>query len=458
MATSFEQFGIIFDNIIKNLDANISTGIPGTDLWFKRNAIAQVASNITNDLDILSNNIFPSSAFGPFLDKHALSTGLTPRRSALPASGSCTLANSDTATSEFTIDQNTSLTSSVTGNTYYTTSAVKVLVGTVINTVELFIKSTFTGASTSSTGTLTLDSTIIVDAIQITTANIVEMNSGSNLELDSELATRIYNYEHFPRGAGSISDYNRWSYSASDDVTQAFTIKSTEEPTANTTAILFPIILGGSTNPDYYIDGDNDNSYAETPYPIDRRLSTDIISTVQDYIDIVKGVNANPIVITGSTYLFNGTDTGILEVYVSLTAGLTLDTVINFPENEGGTKTVRELIQREIRRSIISTPITGQTVAITTSYSNKYIPVSQIENAVLTALNNRNTVQGTYISILTGLFIRYMEGTTASYYILLPNTTDGTLIIEPTSEYFTADVVYDIDVDNAITIFNQAQP
>jgi len=56
MATSFEQFGIIFDNIIKNLDANISTGIPGTDLWFKRNAIAQVASNITNDLDILSNN------------------------------------------------------------------------------------------------------------------------------------------------------------------------------------------------------------------------------------------------------------------------------------------------------------------------------------------------------------------------------------------------------------------
>ena len=473
MANTQQQYLNIYNSTVNSLNGNILTGVPGTDIFYKSMAVSQIASNVSSDIENLANNIFPSSSTGPYLDYHAANMGLTPRRGALPAIGTCTLSNAAASTTSFVISAGTTLTSAITNQQYYVMTPVSVALGTMLNTVSLSVASTNFGSGTSSLGNLTFTTTIVLPDINVTTAVISNMVDGTNQESDSELSARIFNYEQFPRGAGSIGDYIKWCYLGDPNVTQALVIKNNYVESTSNIFLLFPTILGGSPDPDYYIDGNSSNNYEPTPYPISRALNNSVISNVQTYMNDVKGVNDNPNVLTVSTYGLKGADSdsgvtnGIIEVYVSLSTGITFSTVLSFPAEAGGDISVGNLICKEIRRSIISAPTLGTLIYLTSDTSDYYIPLSGIEIDVLNALNNNANLQGNYASIITGLFMRFNIEDSYSYYIPVPSIQDGNLIQATGTGQYTAWCVYDIsdlswydgvNYNPAIRLYDQANP
>lgn len=454
MAKSREQFIQVYNNTIKSADANIATGIPGTDVFFKANAVSQIAANISQDIDNLANNIFPASSAEPYIDKHGLSIGLTPRRGALPAVGTVIIDSDEVVSTAFTIDVGTQMTNNGTNTIYYVSQSTHFLVGTQFEDVNIPVSSSTLGSGNgSSVGSIMTFSTPFEGSgLSITEAITTDMNTGSDAETGSEYASRIYNFIHFPRGAGSIGDYMKWCYLGSPNVTQANYVKNEIISGSSTFVVFFPVVMGGSVDPNFYIDGNFDNAYQESAFPIDRSLPRADIDSVQDYIDSQKGINDNPHVITCSTYEIDGD----IEAYVSLSTGLELDTIISFPDSSGGNLSIEQIVKREIRRAIISTPAKGSRINIDNFTYNFYIPISGIESSVLSNINNSNTYQGTYASILTGLHMQYVSGGVASYYIPVPSVQSGDILIE--DEYRVAQVVYDIDVENNVEVIKEAQP
>lgn len=450
---SQQQLAQVYYNTYLTLNPNIVANIAGTDSYFKANAVSQIGANIIQDIQLLQNNIFPPSSSGVFLDKHAGNLGMTPRMGALPSQGIITLqtgTGGNTALGTVVISAGTLLTSNTTNNQYQTLVDVTITTGNLINTITLQVASVNLGTGTESpvADIWSFNTPITVAVGQVvSTAIVTNITEGSDIESDNLLAARIFNFSQNPRGGGSIGDYVSWCFLGDPSVTQATVITT---PFGNF-GILFPVILVGNPDPNYYIDGSVNNDFMPTPYPISRTALPITISNVQTYINGVRPINDNPNVLTVATYLVNGANLNMFIVTVALSPGLTLTTQIEVAN--GSFLTVTQLIQREFRRAIISAPLGGTEINTGTDDSpvyNQYILVSDIERIISQGLANSGTYQGNYASILVSIQIDYFYNSspTPTYIVPVPSLNSNNLFYQPPTFGALPQVqyVYDIDV------------
>lgn len=466
---SQQQIYKVFKDGVLFINPNLSPSFTqGQDLYFQGNALSQVGANVVQEITGMANNIFPTSSGGLFLDKHASNLGMTPRMGALPALGEAKLVEGTGAKSGGnTIPANTQLTDA-NGNIYFTLSDITIASGETINGTAFSFQSLKAGSGTEPSEltltfspALTLSTNGMPSTVPVSTASISYATAGSDVESDQSLAIRITFFGQNPRGGGSNGDYRRWCFLGSPEVTQADVITT---PQSNED-ILFPIILSGNPNPNYYIDGSTNNGYTETAYPISRSAVPETLAAVQNYTDSVCPLNANPNTVTVSTYLFSSAvsstqgDPGTFALNVVLSDGLTLNTLLSVPPNASNINpgiSVQNLIARELRRAIISTPLGGVRPFIGGS---NYILVSTLEDVIMQGLANTSSQQGNYASVIVSLEILYYPGNTptvTSPYVPVPSLiTDGTngvpnLFINGAAK--SVYMVYDIDVTDTTTL------
>lgn len=451
-----QQLEQVYYSTVISINPNLVPNIPGTDSYFKAKGVSQVAANVVQDVQQFANNIFPPSASGAFLDKHASNLGIQPRFGAKPSVGTVRLAaatGGNTALANYTIPAGTVLSSSLTGQQYQTSSDTAIIINTAINAITVDIQSVIIAAGTGSPAddVLTFAEPITVatgQTITQATVTAVGMTSGSDIETDNQLAFRIFSFSQFPRGGGSIGDYLRWCELGSVNVTQATLIKS---PFGNAN-ILYPVVVGGSPNPNVYVDGTAANGFIPAPYPINRSLTNGDVASVQAYINGVRPVNNNPVVLTVATYGLQDIDPiygngSYFDVNVSLSPGLALTTVI--VDSNNVSLTVSELIKREFRRAVIATPLGGSPVNDGTALVpniNQYIVVSNIERLMMINLGNADNFQGALASVLVSVQIEYhAEGAVeATYFVPVPSLKEGNLFTEIDDTLYAL-MIYDID-------------
>jgi len=447
---SQQQLLQIYNNKITSLNPNLSPTIQGSDLYFKGNATAQIGANIIQDTQLALNNVFAASSSGTYLDKHAGNLGMTPRMGALPALGTCALTASGTASVAYIIPAGTLLQDVITNIQYQTLTITSIPMGTALNGVSLNIVSVNLGTATSSPigDTLTFLTPFSIGSTNISTATLAQLTAGSDVESDNEFALRIFNYSQNPRGGGSIGDYISWCFLGDSYVTQATVITTDVIGSEN---IVFPTILTGISNPNFYIDGDSNNMYQETPFPIARTAISPIIANVQSYINGVKPQGTNGLVITVATYELQasdpvfGTINNRFDVKVSLTPGIILSSNIQLPISNQ-IITVENLIRREFRRAIISAPLGGTIISIS-GIEDAYIPLVDISDIIMQGLGNSGGIQGNFASLVLGLEIIWNPNGVRSAipYIQLPSINNGKLFTPAPHEAY---YVYDIDDNN----------
>jgi len=466
------QLASLFYNSITSLNPNLVPSIPGGDFYFTANATTQVNAAVIQDIQLVYNDIFPASSSGVSLDKHAAALGMTPRMGALPSLGTVTLVSSGSSSASYTITAGTLLQSNVTNNQYQTTEDVIIPISTVLNTVTLPIASILLGTGTESPGG---DVLTFATPFTIPTAHLISeatvtgnMLAGSNIEDDQQFALRIFNFAQNPRGGGSPGDYIAWCFLGSPNVTQATIIQTNSIGNNN---ILFPIVLSGNSNNNYYVDGNISNGFAQTPAPINRTTTSQDIASVQAYIDGVKPENDNPFVLTVATYEFsnsmpsarvvNTTVTGTyFHINVSLSPGLTLSTQLTLPDLPSpGYITVENLIKREFRRGILTSPLGGTSIILNPDPANQFLVISDIEDVMLQGLANTPNLQGNFASVLIALQITYFPGGLTNPtpgYIAVPSLQSST-IFKIVSSTWEAYLVYDVDY-TILTVIDNSQP
>jgi hypothetical protein len=447
---TFNQFKSLFYNTITSLDPNIIPDIQGTDSYFKANATAQVATQVVQDVTQLQNNIIPSSSSGTFLDKHAGSLGMIPRLSATSSVGSLnslTANTGTTAAATFTIPANTKLSSFITGNTYITLEDYTITSGTsFINlSVPIAIQSVSLGTNSYSpiNSELTFNTPVDVNGTQkIQSAIINSMSVGRNLETDNELSERIFNFMVNPRGGGSDGDYIKWCFLGDTAISNAVIIRAY---TSNY-GILFPVCFIGSNNANDYIE-------QSATYPIERYPTPLEMTNVNTYILGVRPINDNPYPITARTYGLQKNDTvysstpSVLQLNVTVTLINNLTLSSNITLSDGSIITVTDLINREIRRAVISTVPFGTAITLGAS-TNYYILTSDLEEVVLIGLGSNQTLQGIYASILNSVKITFQENSgTPTDFIRIPSVETGNIFYSESGSVIGAYVVYDIETD-----------
>jgi hypothetical protein len=469
---SQSQFLQVFYDSITSLNPNLVPSIPGGDFYFVGDATSQLAANIVQDIQLFYNNIFPASSNSTYLDKHAAALGMTPRMGALPSLGTVTLIAVGTSSASYTILEGTLLQSSVTNNQYKTTQDVIIPNLTVVSTIKLPIMSVLLGTGTESPAgdILTFATPFTVPtAILVSTASVTgNMIAGSDIESNQQFALRIFDFAQNPRGGGSDGDYISWCFLGSSNVTQATIIQTNIIGNNN---ILFPTILSGNSDSNYYVDGNISNGFAQTPAPINRTTPTLDIEKVQVYIDGVKPENDNPFVLTVATYEFSNSmpsprvvNTTVVGTYfdinVSLSPGLTLTTQLTLPDLPSpGYITVEDLIKREFRRGILRAPLGGTSVILNPATANQFLIISDIENIMQQGLANNGNFQGNFASILIALQIEYFPGglpNPTPDYIAVPSIESSTLFKVMASSW-EAYLVYDVDY-TILNVKDNSQP
>lgn len=466
------QLAALFYNSITSLNPNLVPSIPGGDFYFTANATTQVNAAVIQDIQLVYNDIFPASSSGNALDKHAAALGMTRRMGALPSLGTVTLVSSGSSSASHTITAGTLLQSNVTNNQYQTTEDVIIPISTVLNTVTLSVASILLGTGTESPNG---DVLTFATPFTIPTAHLISeatvtgnMLAGSDIEDDQQFALRIFNFAQNPRGGGSPGDYIGWCFLGSTNVTQATIIQTNSIGNNN---ILFPIVLSGNSNNNYYVDGNISNSFAQTPAPINRTTSSLDIANVQAYIDGVKPENDNPFVLTVATYEFsnsmpsarivNTIVTGtFFNINVSLSPGLALSTQLTLPDLPSpGYITVENLIKREFRRGILTSPLGGISIILNPNPANQFLVISDIEDVVLQGLANTPNLQGNFASILIAIQITYFPGglpNPTPEYIAIPSLQSSTIFKIVGSSWETY-LVYDVDY-TILNVIDNSQP
>jgi hypothetical protein len=450
---TFNQFKQIYYDTISALDPNIIPDIQGTDTYFKANATAQVATQVIQDVTQLQNNIIPSSSSGTFLDKHDGSLGMTPRLSATSSKGtliSLTADSGTTASATFTIPANTKLTSFITGNIYIVLQDYTITSGSnlAVLSIPIQIQSVNLGVITYSpvNSILNFDTPIIVSLTQkIESATIGSMTVGRNLETNNELAQRIFEFMINPRGGGSAGDYIKWAFLGNQNISNVKIIRAF----ITNYGILFPTCFVGSNNPNDYITESN-----TVTYPINRQPTNLEMTDVIDYIRGVRPINDNPYPIKAYTYGLQKNDPiylTVLQLNVTVTLINNLTLSSNITLADGTSITATNLINREIRRAIISTPAFGTLITLG-SVSNYYILTSDLEEVVLIGLGSNQTLQGNYASILSSVSINFQENSgSPTNFIRVPSVESNNLFYNNSGNVVGAYLVYDIETDTTST-------
>lgn len=385
-----------------------------SDWYWKGQAIGSVGSGLSQDLFILQQQIFPQTASGISLDSILANLNLTPRLGNLPATGQALLTNS--IVSNVTIPQGQIFTNSITGVQYSCTQTT-VITSSTYTTTEIPIACTQVGSGFNlAVGTTLTPATNISGVTSIT---VTVMTDGLNAETDSSVAQRIIFAFQNPPGGGSLSDFVAWGMET-QGVTNVYGYITTN---AGINIINIVIFAGGF---------DADAILASPTIPYSRTASNALITQSNNYIQSVRPINNTVNVITTETYMVPL----VIQVTVTLATGFTLSTLV--PTES---LTVLQLIQREVRRAIITIPPGGVNIN-----GSSVIPLSTIEQSLDEGLSSSPNENGLYASLLVDRAVLYNGA-----YSAIPVPSGSAIIDIDTNE---AQIIYDVDYSNINVILS----
>lgn len=396
-----------YANALLAINNSLNVNTPG-DWYFKANAIGSVGSGLSQDLYILQQQIFPQTASGSSLDSMLSNLNLTPRQGNLPATGQVVLSAS--ILSNVTISQGQVLTNTSTNVNYICTQTTLVTVAAYATT-QIPIACTQVGSGFNMIpGTTLTPSPAIVG---VTSVTVTAMSDGLNSESDGQVAARIIFAFQNPPGGGSISDFVAWGME-----TPGVTFVYGFITMSGGLNIINIVIFAGGFNPTTIL--------ATPAIPYSRTASNALVTQASNYIQSVRPINNTVNTITTLTYMIPE----VISIVVTLVTGLTLSTIL-----PSVNLTVTQLIQREIRRAIISIPPGGINVG-----GVYQIPISVIEQTVDEGLSSSPYETGIYASILIDRQIDYNGSYTP---IIVPS---GQAIIDLSTG--NAQIIYDITYSN----------
>lgn len=401
------QVALYYSNTLLALNNSLNVNTPG-DWYFKANAIGSVGAGLSQDLFILQQQIFPQTASGSNLDSMLSNLNLTPRLGNLPATGQVVISAS--ISSNTTINQGQIFTNNATGIQYICTQTTLVTVATYATTQIPIACNQVGSGFNMALGTTLIPSPAIAGIASVT---VTAMSDGVNTESDSTVAGRIRFAFQNPPGGGSISDFITWGR-ATPGVTfvYGFILSSGGLNVINI------VIFAGGFDP---------STILATPViPYSRTANDALVTQASNYIQSVRPINNTVNTITTLTYMVPE----IISIVVTLVTGLTLTTIL-----PSVNLTVTQLIQREIRRSIISIPPGGVNVG-----GVFQIPISLIEQTIDEGLSSSPYETGIYASILIDRQIDYNGSYTP---IIVPS---GQAVIDLTTG--NAQIIYDISYSN----------
>jgi hypothetical protein len=184
------------------------------------------------------------------------------------------------------------------------------------------------------------------------------------------------------------------------------------------------ILFAGGFDPDVIL---------ETPtITYSRTASQALVDQASNYIQSVRPINNTVNTITTETYLVPD----MITVTVTLATGFTLGTLV--PTQN---LTVMQLIQREVRRAIISIPPGGVNVN-----GANVIPLSNIEQSLDEGLASSSQENGLYASLLVDRGVLYN-----SAYLPIP-VPNGQNIIDTNTNL--GQIIYDISYSNITVVLS----
>jgi len=362
-----QQVATIYTDAALAINNALDLRNPG-DWFFKANAIGSVGAGLSQDMYILQKQIFAQTASGSNLDSQLAALNLTPRQANLPATGLIVFASAPGST--VTVAQGQIFTYSTTNVTYQCTQTTVVTTADYATTpIPIACTQLGTGFAVPAAAILTVSAPIGT----VSNFTVQSMSDGVNSESDSEVAARIIFGFQNPAGGGSAQDFIGWAMQ-----TSGVTLAQTYITIVAGINQINVVIFGGSGDPTTIINTEAPGSYT--------RAAAALIPSVTNYIQSVRPINNTVVVTTTETYLIPNT----ITVFVTLIPGYTLST--NVPTVG---LTVQQLIQREVRRDILSVPPGGITVD-----NAQVIPMSLISQTLDAGLSASAVQTGIYAGIL----------------------------------------------------------
>ena len=279
------DYTAVRDAILRDIANQLPDAAVGSDSDYaiRANAVAAAIEGIYQHQQWIARQILPDTADADYLERWASLYGLT-RKAASLASGSITFTGTPGATVPIGTEARDA------NDVAYLTTAAGVIGGggTVDLAAQAVVAGTAGNADVGAALTLTSAPSGIASA-----AVVVSMTGGAEIESDADLLARLLARIQQPPHGGARHDYEAWALAVAG-VDRAY---------------VFPLRRGLGT-----VD--------VVPMPATGQPSAQLVSDVQDYIDDVRPVTADCLVLAPS------------DVQVDVTGTLSLD----------GTRTIVDVV------------------------------------------------------------------------------------------------------------------
>lgn len=371
------------------------------------------------NLQLVLNSVYVQNAVGDQVD-------LWLYRQGLPARGEETFGTISvvvTTSTPVVIPINTVFTDPISTNQYQNLQEFTVPDGVT----EILLYATKAGSNYIEA----VDALLTADTI---TVKVVTSINGQQQESDQEAINRVLTSLRAPISGARQTDYQVYALDYNTTIPTPIVTNSITIPmfiSINNVGILGLFVMGATPITEYQL---NQGLLPSTTFiEFSRELNPGTVIDVNDYIQSLRLVGLSIHVGTVITQVV-ATDALPLIVTISLVEGYNLATLISIPSQDQNNApitiqlTVKELVEREIRRAICNQPFGGTTIT-----TNNYITLDSIYYSVNLQLSYLN---GFLAQILTDIQI-------SGGNISVPNAN-----FDLSNLYY----IYDIESYNSLTI------
>lgn len=349
MAIEFKKPREVADEYLltlKTLKPEVNVDQQDSDWWIRGQVVGGIVSGVYGDQKKIADDAFPQSARREALERHLetyFNAGFEP---AQPADGTVLV----TGATGSSVPANTEFLHEPTGNLYQSSDAVSLGAAT---SALVPVESVNTGQAQN-----LLEGTALklqAPPAGINNSAVVsggDIGNGRNEESEAEAAQRILDRIRFPAKGGTENDYKTWALESDPSVSSAAVRRFVYG--LGTVGVYF---TAGTTDIDEAID--NDQAITRIP-------SNALVDQTKKYID-----DRNPL--TDCLHVFKPSeieqDVTVEVRWVSGVTGLTVPA--------GQTLTLKELVEREVKRALYKIPIGGRLIGAT-----GFVLASEIEENI----------------------------------------------------------------------------
>ncbi len=396
-----------YKNYLQSANSQINAYSPNSFWDIDSGAMAAILLDLYINLQIVQNSIYPQYSSGDQVDQWLYSRGLPARIGATYGSVICILNSAAPAT----ISINQTFTN---GNiTYQSLQNITITNNTTVFTLYSLTPSLQQNATINM---LLTSGTVVVKVQTIT--------QGTQEETDQSAINRVLQSVLIPQAGARQTDYSVFAIKANSQVTYSIIIPSYKTISGVGILGIFPLV--GNVISNYTLD----QSFVSF-IPYSRQASSDVINSVNVYIQNQKLVGLTAIIGSCNTYILPS-----FTVTVSILNSYSLSSPITYNSQDAdnnpiqNTLTVQQLIQRTIRAGICNQPYGGTIIN-----NHNYITIDSLITYVNSQLSVNN---GQLAQILTNITFSVSD-----------------IDVPEASQFVTSSIIkytYDIASYNAITV------